>query len=111
VTSPDAAPNAQPDHEAATAGEGRTAMRRRWTPLVLAALMLLAPALALAQMKPRDKATFQFAWIPYGKYAGFYMAKELGYYEEAGLDLTFIRGYGMQEAVAKLVSGAADLAR
>ena len=37
------------------------------------------------------------------------MAKELGYYDEAGLDVTFIRGFGMQDGVTKLVSGVADL--
>ncbi len=83
---------------------------RRW----LALLMFIAaaaavPAAAWAQARPRDKVTFQFAWIPYGKYAGFYMAKELGYYEQAGLDVTFIRGFGMQDGVTKLVSGVADL--
>ncbi|MBI4247796.1 MAG: ABC transporter substrate-binding protein, partial [Candidatus Rokubacteria bacterium] len=61
---------------------------------------------AWAQAKPKDKLTFQFAWIPYGKYAGFYLlAKELGYYDEAGLDVTFIRGHGMADSLKMLAAG------
>ena len=85
-------------------------MSRRWLAvLLLVAGVGAAPAAALAQAKPQDKVTFQFAWIPYGKYAGFYVAKELGYYEQAGLDVTFVRGYGLQDGVNKLVAGVADL--
>ena len=85
-------------------------MSRRWFGiLLLVAGVAAGPVAAFAQTKPKDKITFQFAWIPYGKYAGFYMAKELGYYDEAGLDVTFIRGFGMQDGVTKLVSGVADL--
>lgn len=85
-------------------------MQCRWLAvLFLVVGVAAAPPVALAQAKPRDKVTFQFAWIPYGKYAGFYMAKELGYYEQAGLDVTFIRGYGLQDGVNKLVAGVADL--
>src|SRR5574341_1002180 len=93
-----------PDPELASAAGRSPMMSRSW----LAVLLLVAGA-ALAQAKPQDKVTFQFAWIPYGKYAGFYMAKELGYHDEAGLDVTFIRGFGMQDGVTKLVSGVADL--
>lgn len=85
-------------------------MIRRWAALVITAMAVAAlPTSAFAQAKPKDKLTFQFAWIPYGKYAGFYLAKELGFYDEAGLDVTFIRGFGMQDGVAKLVSGVADM--
>jgi NitT/TauT family transport system substrate-binding protein len=85
-------------------------MRRNWLVITLTTMVLAAaPAVALAQVKPLDKVTFQFAWIPYGKYAGFYMAQGLGYYEQAGLDVTFIRGYGLQDGVNKLVAGVADL--
>lgn len=58
-------------------------MRRRVTAVVLAGLVaiLTTSTVALAQAKPKEKLTFQFAWIPSGKYAGFYLAKELGYYD------------------------------
>jgi len=83
--------------------------RRWWTLALLVVIMLALPAWALAQAKPRDKMTFQFAWIPYGKYAGFYMAKELGYYDQAGLDVTFIRGHGMADSLKTLAAGHAEL--
>ncbi|MFQ5914676.1 MAG: ABC transporter substrate-binding protein, partial [Nitrospinota bacterium] len=41
-----------------------------------------------------EKVVFQFDWVPYGKYAGYYAAKEKGLYKAAGLDVTFERGYG-----------------
>jgi NitT/TauT family transport system substrate-binding protein len=73
-------------------------------------VVLGGAGLATAQVKPRDRLTFQFAWIPYGKYAGFYLARDLGYYDDAGLDVTFIRGFGMNESLKTLTSGQVQLA-
>lgn len=85
-------------------------MRRNLLVMAVGAVVLATgAAVAWAQAKPLDKVTFQFAWIPYGKYAGFYLAKELGYYDEAGLDVTFIRGFGVHDGVQKLLAGTADL--
>jgi NitT/TauT family transport system substrate-binding protein len=86
-------------------------MRRKGTAAVLAglAVILATAALASAQPRPKEKVTFQFAWIPYGKYAGFYMAKELGYYDEAGIDVTFIRGHGATDSLKTLAAGTAHL--
>lgn len=85
-------------------------MRRAIAVLVTVGLVVAAGAGgAWAQAKPKDKLTFQFAWIPYGKYAGFYLAKELGYYDEAGLDVTFIRGHGMADSLKMLAAGQAQL--
>lgn len=83
--------------------------RRGIVVLSLLTALVAAPAVAWAQVRPKDKLTFQFFWIPYGKYAGFYMAKELGFYDQAGLDVTFIRGHGAQEGVQKLLAGSVDL--
>ena len=86
-------------------------MRRSVTAAVLTGLVaILATAvLASAQARPKEKVTFQFAWIPYGKYAGFYLAKELGYYDNAGLDVTFIRGFGATDSLKTLAAGSAQL--
>ena len=40
------------------------------------------------------KIVFGFDWVPYGKYVGYYAAREKGFYKKAGFDLTFQRGYG-----------------
>lgn len=40
------------------------------------------------------KIVFGFDWVPYGKYVGYYAAREKGFYKAAGFDVTFQRGYG-----------------
>lgn len=79
--------------------------------VVVGATLLVGAAAAggRAEVRPREKVTFQFAWIPYGKYAGFYLARELGYYGEAGLDVTFIRGHGVADSLKTLAAGQAQL--
>lgn len=86
-------------------------MERRVTAALLAGLVILTGSAlgAHAQARPKEKLTFQFAWIPYGKYAGFYLAKELGYYDEAGLEVTFIRGHGVSDSLKTLTAGVAQL--
>ena len=89
----------------------RSTILRRGTVAVIAGLVaILATAvLAPAQPRPRDKVTFQFAWIPYGEYAGFYLARELGYYDEAGIEVSFIRGHGVSDSLKTLAAGVAQL--
>jgi NitT/TauT family transport system substrate-binding protein len=40
------------------------------------------------------KIVFGFDWVPYGKYVGYYAARDKGFYKAAGFDVTFQRGYG-----------------
>lgn len=47
------------------------------------------------------KVTFMPHWTPQSQFAGFYMAKEKGFYEEEGLDLT-IRHIGMNSTASTL---------
>ncbi len=35
---------------------------------------------------------FQLQWVPQAQFAGYFAAKDLGYYEDAGLDVTFLDG-------------------
>jgi NitT/TauT family transport system substrate-binding protein len=35
---------------------------------------------------------FQLQWVPQAQFAGYFAAKDLGFYEEAGLDVTFLDG-------------------
>ncbi len=65
---------------------------------ITATLMLLGvvpwSASSSGQALAAEKVVFQFDWVPYGKYVGYYAAKEKGFYKAAGLDVTFQRGYG-----------------
>ncbi|NLM49410.1 MAG: ABC transporter substrate-binding protein [Clostridiaceae bacterium] len=45
----------------------------------------------IAQKEP-DKITVQSLWLPQGQFAGLYVAKELGFYEDEGIDVTILPG-------------------
>ena len=74
-------------------------MRRRW---YVGALLASAAALAVAAVasaRPDAKAapkatkvTLQLKWVTQAQFAGYYAAKEKGYYEKAGLDVTIKPG-------------------
>lgn len=50
----------------------------------------------------QDKMTFSLAWVPQGRDAALFAAKEEGFYKEAGLDVTIIRGFGGADVVKKV---------
>ncbi len=53
------------------------------------ASLLLASALSLGafQASAADKVTLQLKWVTQAQFAGYYVAKDKGYYEEEGLDV------------------------
>jgi NitT/TauT family transport system substrate-binding protein len=53
--------------------------------------------------------TLQLDWIPFGRHAPYYAAKELGYYAQAGVDMTLLQGSGVGPGYSALVSGQADV--
>ena len=72
---------------------------------LLAALLLLpTPAQAL------EKSSIVLQWLPQAQFAGFYMAKDKGFYDEAGVDLTIIHGGPDILASEYLEAGKADFA-
>jgi polar amino acid transport system substrate-binding protein len=50
-------------------------------------LLVLLSTLLLATTKPIDKVSLQLMWVDQFQFAGYYMAKEKGFYEKAGLDV------------------------
>jgi NitT/TauT family transport system substrate-binding protein len=54
--------------------------------------------------------TWQLDIAPAGRHAPFYLAKELGYYEEAGLDVTIQAGQGSGAATTNVAAGSVDAA-
>jgi NitT/TauT family transport system substrate-binding protein len=71
---------------------------------VLAAMLVVAPAMAQAQ----DKVRFQTDWIPSGEHAMYYGGWSKGIFAKHGIDVTITRGYGSGDTVTKLAGGAAD---
>src|SRR5260370_18915276 len=44
-----------------------------------------------------------------GRHAYYYVALERGYYRQAGLDVSFVRGHGSADAIRKVGAGAAQI--
>lgn len=77
----------------------------------LATVALLACAsasIAAPQAKTLEKVTLQLKWHHQFQFAGYYAAKAMGFYEQAGLDVDIIEGQPGQDVADDLVSGRAD---
>ncbi|WP_127145333.1 ABC transporter substrate-binding protein [Pelagibacterium montanilacus] len=68
----------------------------------LAGTMFAAAAPAFAQ--DAYPLTFQLKWVNQGQFAGYLVAQDLGYYEEAGLDVTINPG-GPDLAPEQVIAG------
>ena len=69
-----------------------------------AALPLLAGPAASA-----EEINFGFAWIPYGKHAFFYGAREKGFYAKEGFSsVKFVPGRGGMDAIKKIAARQTD---
>ena len=55
-----------------------------------------------------EKVTLQLKWSHAYQFAGYYAAKEMGYYEAAGLDVDIKALQAGQDVVAEVVSGRAN---
>ncbi len=60
----------------------------------------LSTSLALAQ----EKVTLQLKWVTQAQFAGYYVAKDKGFYKEAGLDVTIKPG-GPDVAPPQVIAG------
>jgi NitT/TauT family transport system substrate-binding protein len=71
------------------------------TLLAAAAGLGLAAGPALAQ---EDEVTLQLKWVTQAQFAGYYVAKEQGFYEEENLDVTILPG-GPDIAPTQVIAG------
>ncbi|MBX3530624.1 MAG: ABC transporter substrate-binding protein [Rhizobiaceae bacterium] len=55
----------------------------------------------------QDKPKIEFLYSPFADYAPFFVAKELGYFDEFGLDVTIAPKSGTAETIQMLASGNA----
>jgi NitT/TauT family transport system substrate-binding protein len=72
-----------------------------------AAAALLAVAAVLSARA--ENVTFITDFGFNGRHAYYYVALDRGYYRQAGLDVTFVRGNGSADAIRKVGAGAAQL--
>lgn len=76
-------------------------MSFRFCLLILAGLITLSPVMA----EPLEKVSLQLEWKYQFEYAGFIMAKEKGFYQQAGLDVDLIEYQSGVDAVEQVLSG------
>ncbi|MEO8559317.1 MAG: ABC transporter substrate-binding protein [Rhodospirillales bacterium] len=73
--------------------------------LVAAAAVALSAGAASAQ----DKLTVQMKWVPQAQFAGYYVAKDKGFYKEVGLDVTVKSGGPDVNPSQVIAGGGADV--
>lgn len=59
---------------------------------------------AMAESHTDNKVALQLKWVTQAQFAGYYVAQEKGFYEEAGLDVTILPG-GPDVAPAQVLAG------
>ncbi|MEJ2764196.1 ABC transporter substrate-binding protein [Photobacterium sp. MCCC 1A19761] len=78
-------------------------MKKNCAVLLSLLLMVLAqPAFAL------EPVSLQLRWLHQAQFAGFYMAKEQGFYRDAGLDVTIKPGGNHKVPITEVLSGRAE---
>jgi NitT/TauT family transport system substrate-binding protein len=86
---------------------GRRTIMRSFLQILTAgaviASLLTAPALA------DTKIRFTLDWIPGATHGAFLIAKQKGYYQEEGLDVTIDPGKGSAEVVRQIAAGVYDI--
>jgi NitT/TauT family transport system substrate-binding protein len=82
----------------------------RHTPLILSLFLLMIAPAALAQETGMRRVTFLPQWIPQAQFAGYYAAREKGFYRERGLEVEILTGGPDAPGSKMLASGKADFA-
>ena len=72
-------------------------------------LSALALALAAFGAQAQDKLTLQLKWVTQAQFAGYYVAKDKGFYKEAGLDVTIKAGGPDINPSQVIAGGGADV--
>ena len=78
-------------------------MKRLATLVAAAAITIAAPAIAFADAHS-NKVTLQLKWVTQAQFAGYYVAKDKGFYGEEGLDVEIKPG-GPDIAPAQVLAG------
>ena len=68
-------------------------------------LLLIAPVMPAAAL---DKVSLQLRWLHQAQFAGFYMAKEKGFYRKAGLEVTIRPGGNNKSPIKEVLNQQAD---
>ena len=74
-------------------------MKKMMIPLIASAV-----SLAAFQAMAADKLTLQLKWVTQSQFAGYYVAKDKGFYEEEGLEVEIKPG-GPDIATEQVIAG------
>lgn len=69
----------------------------------------LAAAFAALPVAGQEAVSFALDWVVNGTHAGYFIAKDKGFYREAGLDVTISRGFGSGDTIKRVASGSAQI--
>ncbi|MBI2997115.1 MAG: ABC transporter substrate-binding protein [Deltaproteobacteria bacterium] len=72
---------------------------------LMLAVLLACPPDSMAASEKLQKVTFRYSWILYGQAPVYYYAKELGFFEKEGLDVTILTGQGSGTSVKLMGTG------
>ena len=76
---------------------------------VLIAALAAAASLSATVAQAQDAFTIQLKWVTQSQFAGYYVAKDKGFYEAAGLDVTIKPGGPDIAPPQILAGGGADI--
>ena len=65
---------------------------------------IAAFSMAASAALAADEVTLQLKWVTQAQFAGYYVAKDKGFYEEEGLDVTILPG-GPDIAPTQVIAG------
>ena len=85
---------------------------RAWRMLVAALAVACAAAVAgpAAPAAAAEPVKLSLNFLPYGLHVGFFVAKEQGWYREAGMEVEILKGEGSADAVRRMGTGVVDFA-
>jgi NitT/TauT family transport system substrate-binding protein len=76
---------------------------------ILFALAGVAAIAAVTTAQAADKVTLQIKWVPQAQFAGYFVAKDKGFYKDEGLDVTIKPGGPDVAPEQVLAGGGADV--
>ncbi len=80
--------------------------RQRWQGW---ACGLLVGVLLSGTATAEDQVSLALDWIVNGTHAGYYVARDKGFYRDAGLEVAISRGFGSGDTVKRVANGSATL--
>jgi diguanylate cyclase (GGDEF)-like protein/PAS domain S-box-containing protein len=83
-------------------------LRLRFFFTLMATLLLQCLPVALISARALEPVTLQLKWQHAFQFAGYYAAQELGYYRQAGLDVSLREAVPGLDVTAEILSGNAD---